>query len=215
MHFYWLMFEGFINTLILSFFAFLGGGLIGFLIALLRVSPIFAFNGAAKLYISTIQGIPLLVLMGAIFFGSSMFSLGEIGPLSAAIFALSVYASAYLGEIWRGCIQSIEKEQWEAAECLGLSKRQRMSRVIIPQAVRIALPSTVGFLVQIVKNTSVASLIVGVPEIAYYSKVISNSTFDSFKWFGIAALLYFVICFPLAALSRKLERVTDVDNRQS
>ncbi|MEW9613279.1 amino acid ABC transporter permease [Shinella sp. S4-D37] len=215
MHLYTLLLDGLINTLLLSICAFAGGGIIGLIVALLRVSDNRTLKVPSRVYISLIQGIPLLVLMGAIFFGSSILGLGEVVPFSAAVAALSIYASAYLGEIWRGCIQSIEKEQWEAAECLGLNRFQRMYWVIFPQAISISLPPTVGFMVQIVKNTSVASLIVGVPEITYYAKVISNSTFQSFKWCGVAAILYFTICFPLSHLSRKLERSFNGNNRSS
>ena len=124
----------------------------------------------------------------------------------AAVLALSVQSSAFLGEIWRGCIESVPRSQWEAAECLGLSKTQRMFKVILPQALRISTPPTVGFMVQIVKNTSIASLVIGFAELSYNAKILNNATFKPFLYFGAAAVLYFLICYPLSWLSLKLER---------
>ena len=141
-------------------------------------------------YIQLIQGTPLLVLMGLCFFGPSLFGLGELSALAAAALAMTIYSSAFLGEIWRGCIQAVPRNQWEAAECLGLSRLQRMGKVILPQALRIATPPTVGFLVQIIKNTSIASLVIGYSELAYNAKILNNSTFQPFIYFGCAAILF-------------------------
>ena len=144
--------------------------------------------------------------MGLCFFGPSLFGLGELSALAAAALAMTIYSSAFLGEIWRGCIQAVPRNQWEAAECLGLSRLQRMGKVILPQALRIATPPTVGFLVQIIKNTSIASLVIGYSELAYNAKILNNSTFQPFIYFGCAAILYFAMCYPLSRWSRYLER---------
>ena len=158
-------------------------------------------------------GTPLLVLMGLCFFGPSLFGLGELSALAAAGLAMTIYSSAFLGEIWRGCIQAVPKNQWEAAECLGLSRLQRMAKVVLPQALRIATPPTVGFLVQIIKNTSIASLVIGYPELAYNAKILNNSTFQPFVYFGCAAILYFLMCYPLSRWSRSLERRLNASRR--
>ena len=115
-------------------------------------------------YVQLIQGTPLLVIMFLTYFGLPALGL-TVSPLMAAGASLTIYVSAYLGEIWRGCIESVPKPQWEAAEGLALSRSQRMIKVILPQAVRIATPPTVGFMVQIIKNTSLAS-VVGFVELA-------------------------------------------------
>jgi polar amino acid transport system permease protein len=117
-----------------------------------------------------------------------------------------IYASAFLGDIWRGCIQAVHKSQWEAAECIGLTRWQRMRMIVLPQALRMATPPTVGFAVQVIKNTSVASLVIGFAELSYNAKVLNNSTFQPFLYFGGAALLYFAMCYPLSRWSRVLER---------
>jgi len=194
------------GTVQLSALAFVGGGLVGLALALARVSPVKAVRVAAASYIQVIQGTPLLVLMGVCFFGPNIAGIGSVPALAAAALAITVYASAFLGEIWRGCIQAVPRAQWEAAECLALTRWERMRRVILPQALRIATPPTVGFLVQIIKNTSIASLVVGYAELSYNAKVLNNSTFQPFLYFGCAALLYFALCYPLSRWSRALER---------
>ncbi len=194
------------GTLQLSALAFIGGGLIGLAVALARVSPVKAVRVAAASYIQIIQGTPLLVLMGVCFFGPNIAGIGSVPALAAAALAITVYASAFLGEIWRGCIQAVPRSQWEAAECLALTRLERMRRVILPQALRIATPPTVGFLVQIIKNTSIASLVVGYAELSYNAKVLNNSTFQPFLYFGCAVVLYFILCYPLSRWSRALER---------
>ncbi|MBZ9603252.1 amino acid ABC transporter permease [Phyllobacterium chamaecytisi] len=205
--------QGLLGTVILSSLTFIFGGILGFIIALARISPITVIAKGTGVYIEILQGMPLLVMMGLCFYGPGIFGYDSLSPLQAATFALTLYSSAYLGEIWRGCLQSVAKPQWEAAECLGISRWHRMRYVILPQALRIATPPTVGFMVQIIKNTSIASLVVGYAELSYNAKIINNSTFQPFLYFGIAALMYFAICYPLAVQSRVLERKLNVANR--
>lgn len=198
--------QGALGTLMLSALTILAGGLTGLGVALARVSPARPVRLAAAAWIQVIQGTPLLVLMGLCFFGPNIAGIGSVPALLVAALAMAINASAFLGEIWRGCIQSVHKSQWEAAECLGLTRWQRMVKIVLPQALRIATPPTVGFLVQIIKNTSVASLVIGFAELSYNAKVLNNSTFQPFIYFGAAALLYFAMCYPLSRWSRALER---------
>jgi polar amino acid transport system permease protein len=198
-------------TVVLSLMAFVGGGLLGFVVAIARsYGPRFT-RQLVMLYIKLIQGTPLLVLLSLAYFGLP--SLGmNIEPLTAAGIGLSIYVSAYLGEIWRGCIESVPRTQAEAAECLALNWGQRLIHVILPQALKIATPPTVGFMVQIVKNTSLASAI-GFVELARAGQVINNSTFQPFVIFVLIAALYFALCYPLSAWSRRLERKFNVAHR--
>lgn len=207
--------QGAWGTLLLSCLTFLFSGALGLVVALSRVSATRSIRGAAASYIQLIQGTPLLVLMGVCFYGPSLLGMDSVPALFAATLALTIQSSAYFGEIWRGCIQSVERSQWEAAECLGLNRYQRMSKVILPQALRIATPPTVGFMVQIVKNTSIASLVIGYAELSYNAKILNNSTFEPFLYFGCAAALYFVICYPMSIWSRKLERRLNVSRGQA
>jgi polar amino acid transport system permease protein len=199
-----LLLVGVMWTVCLSVIAFIGGGMLGGAVALCRISPVKALRWAAIAWIQLIQGTPLLVVLFVCYFGLSIMGL-ELPGLVAASFAMVVYVSAYLGEIWRGCIESVARTQWEAAECLALSRTQRMRLVILPQAVRIATPPTVGFMVQIVKNTSLAS-IVGFVELVRAGQLINNSIFQPFMVYVLIAVLYFAMCYPLSAWSRKLER---------
>lgn len=196
--------QGAMWTVVLSLIAFVGGSLLGGAVALCRVSSKRWVRWTAYGYVQLIQGTPLLVLLFIIFFGLSIFGL-SLPALVAASLGLIIYVSAYLGEIWRGCIESVPATQWEAAECLALSPAQRMRLVILPQAVRIAVPPTVGFMVQIVKNTSLAS-IVGFVELVRAGQLINNSIFQPFLIYMIIALIYFAMCYPLSLWSRRLER---------
>lgn len=199
-------------TLGLSAIAFVGGGLLGFGVTLARIGPSKILRRAASTYIQIVQGTPLLILLFLIYYGISIFAGPGFPAILAAGAGLTIYASGFLAEIWRGCIEAVPKTQWEAAECLALTRWQRMTRVILPQALRIATPPTVGFLVQIVKNTSLASVI-GFIELAQAGKLINNSIFEPFTVFMVVAAFYFAICFPLSVWSRKLERKLNVAGR--
>ncbi|MEK8028428.1 amino acid ABC transporter permease [Pseudaquabacterium rugosum] len=204
---------GALGTVVLSGLTFVFGGLLGLAVAFGRISPVGGVAAITRLYIQTLQGLPLLVLMGVCFYGPNLLGLASVPALAAATLAMTIYASAYLGEIWRGCLQAVPRSQWEAAECLGFSRAQRMRRVILPQALRLATPPTVGFMVQIVKNTSVASLVVGYAELSYNAKILNNTTFQPFLYFGLAGLIYFCLCYPLSQQALKLERKLNVSGR--
>ena len=205
--------QGAWGTLVLSLLTFAIGGLAGLALAMARISPARPVRVAAAAWIQLIHGTPLLVLMGLCFYGPNIAGIGSVPALLAATLAMSIYASAFLGEIWRGCIQAVHKSQWEAAECLGLTRWQRMRQVVLPQALRLATPPTVGFAVQIIKNTSVASLVIGFAELSYNAKVLNNSTFQPFVYFGAAALLYFAMSYPLSRWSLALERKLNASRR--
>ena len=196
--------QGALWTVVLSLIALAGGGIVGFAVALARISPSRAVRVLTGGYVQLIQGTPLLVIMFLTYFGLPAIGF-RVSPLAAAGASLTIYVSAYLGEIWRGSIQSVPRAQWEAAEGLALSRTQRMARVILPQAIRIATPPTVGFLVQIIKNTSLAS-VVGFVELARSGQIINNSLFEPFLIYAIIAVVYFALCYPVSRLSRGLER---------
>ncbi len=191
-------------TVGLSLLAFLGGGLIGLLIAMLRVSENRGARWFAIGYIRVFQGTPLLLQLFLVFFGSDMLGLG-LGALFSAVLGLSLNAGAFLGEIWRGSIQAVAPGQVEAARALGLGYGARMLRVVAPQALRLATAPTVGFLVNLVKSTSLTAVI-GFVELTRAGQLLNNATFQPFTIFGAVALLYFLLCYPLTALSRRLER---------
>ena len=191
-------------TLALSAIAFIGGSIAGLAIALGRTSTIKPLRLATNSYIQVFQGTPLLMQLFLVFFGANVLGF-DINPWIAAALGLTLNASAFLGEIWRGCIEAVPKGQWEAATALGLRYPGRMRYVVLPQAMKIAIPPTVGFLVQLIKSTSLTAII-GLTELTRAGQIINNATFKPFLVFGIVAALYFVMCWPLSLLSGHLER---------
>lgn len=198
-------------TVALSLIAFAGGGIFGFIIALCRTSRSALLRSMASAYIQLVQGIPLLVILFLAYFGLSIAGF-QLSGLVAAGISFTIYSAAFLGEIWRGCIEAVPKTQWEASECLGFNRFEQLQKVILPQAMKIAIPPTVGFMVQIVKNTSLASII-GFVDLSRAGQIINNSTFQPFTVFGCVALIYFVMCYPLSTLSKSMERKLNVSNR--
>ncbi len=195
-------------TILLSLIAFVGGALVGLPVALMRVSRRRTLRAVSSLDIQLVQGTPLLIVLFLSYFGLGILGF-KLVPIVAAGLALTLYAAAFLGEIWRGCIEAVPKTQWEASDCLGLNRFQQYAYVVLPQAMRIAIPPTVGFMVQIVKNTSLASVI-GFVELARAGQIVNNSTFEPFVIFCAVAAIYFALCYPLSLASRYLERKAHV-----
>ncbi|MFN3879986.1 MAG: amino acid ABC transporter permease [Nitrincola lacisaponensis] len=191
-------------TIALSLTAFIGGALVGLLLTAMRLSGRRPLQWLVRGYVEVFQGTPLLMQLFLVFFGLSLLGL-DISAWSAAAFALTFFTSAFLTEIWRGCIDTLPKGQWEASRCLGLSFQQILSRVILPQAIRVALAPTVGFSVQVIKGTALASII-GFVELTKAGTMLNNATFEPFKIFAMVALIYFALCYPLSLASQRLEK---------
>ncbi|CAM5186791.1 amino acid ABC transporter permease [Bosea thiooxidans] len=191
-------------TLLLSLVAFLGGALGGALVALARTGEYKWLRIASAGYIKVFQGTPLLMQLFLAFFVPGLFG-WSVDPWTAAALGLSLHASAFLGEIWRGAIEVVPRGQWEAATSLGLRYAPKMALIIAPQAIRIAIPPTIGFLVQLIKGTSLASII-GFVELTRAAQIINNATFRPFTIFALVALVYYVICRPLSAYSKRMEQ---------
>ena len=190
-------------TILLSVIAFLGGGLGGLLIALMRVAKPRLPRIASTAFIKIFQGTPLLMQLYLVYFGANLFGVGT-DPWLAVSVALTLYASSFLGEIWRGCIEAVPRGQWEGARALALGYVLQLRLVILPQALRIAVPPTVGFLVQLLKGTSLASII-GFTELTRAAQMVNNATFRPFTVYALVTLIYFGLCWPLSYLSRRLE----------
>jgi polar amino acid transport system permease protein len=191
-------------TLLLSVIAFVGGGVGALLLLLLRYArPNFGVR-FMRLYVELLQGTPLLLQLFIVFFGLPLLGI-DVSPLLAAGVALTLYASAFLAEIWRGCVDAIGRGQWDASASLGMKFIVQMRYVILPQALRIAVPPTVGFLVQLVKSTALAS-IVGFNELTKAGQIVTNATFQPVVVYGLVAVIYFCMCFPLTWCARMLER---------
>ena len=191
-------------TIALSLIAFIGGALGGLAVALARTAESPLAQRAATGFIQLFQGTPLLMQLFLVFFGAPVLGF-EISPWLAAGVALVLNTSAFLGEIWRGCIQAIPRGQWEAAEALGLRYSVRMRKVVLPQAWRIALPPTVGYMVQVIKGTSLAAII-GFTEITRAGQIINNATFQPLIVFGVVGAIYFALCWPLSLWAARIEK---------
>ena len=191
-------------TIGLSLIAFVGGAIGGLLIALSRTSDHRALQLLSGGFIQIFQGTPLLLQLFLVFFGAPVLGF-DINPWVAAGVALILNSSAFLGEIWRGCIQAIPAGQVEAAQALSLSYTSRMKDVILPQAMKIALAPTVGYMVQIIKGTSLAAII-GFTEITRAGQIINNATFQPLIVFSVVAAIYFVLCWPLSLVASRMER---------
>jgi polar amino acid transport system permease protein len=189
-------------TLVLSAIAFVVGGFFGLIMALLRTLGPRPARLIVAGYIQLVQATPLLILVFLMYYGLSFIGL-YFPPLIAAGVALAVYTTAFLADIWRGCIEAVPKQQWEATDALAFTRFQQLRYVILPQAFKIALAPTVGFMVQIVKNTSVTALI-GFVELTRAGQLLNNMTFQPFAVFLTVAAIYFIICYPLSYLSQRL-----------
>lgn len=190
-------------TVLLSLLAFVGGGLVGLLLLVFRMTGKRWLSRLIAGYVELFQGTPLLMQLFLAYFGLSLFGL-QLSPWIAAGLALTLYTSAFLTEIWRGCVNSVPKGQWEASSSLALNYTEQLRYVILPQAFRVAIPPTVGFLVQVVKGTALASLI-GFVELTKAGTMIANATFEPFLVYGWVALLYFLLCYPISLYARSLE----------
>lgn len=190
-------------TLLLTVIGFVGGIAFGLLVAVARVARRRPLRVAATAWIALFQGTPLLLQLFVVYFGLPLLGLNVSAWLAVAV-ALTAHASAFLGESWRGAIQAVPRGQTEAAHALGLRWRAYMVEVMLPQALRISLPATIGFLVQLLKGTSLAA-IVGFIELTRAGQIISNQTYKPILVFGIVGLLYFLMCWPLSYWGRRAE----------
>ena len=195
-------------TVFLTLLALGGGSAVGLVIAACGASKNPVLRYLARGYVGFVQGIPLLVWLFIFYFGLSILGY-SLPPWIAAALGFSVYAGAFLGEIWRGALISIPRTQWEAGTAIGLTYLEQLRYVIIPQAVRVAIPPTVGFTVQLIKNTSLAAVI-GFVELTREGQLTTAATFQPFAVYLIVAALYFCMCYPLTRYSRALERTRRV-----
>ncbi|WP_457298927.1 amino acid ABC transporter permease [Phyllobacterium sp. P5_D12] len=196
--------QGLAWTLVLTAMGFVGGIAFGIIVALMRVSSVTWIRMIAIGWIGLFQGTPLLMQLFVAYFGLPL--LGFNLPAWAAVgIALTAHASAFLGDIWRGAIQAVPRGQTEAAMALGLHTRSLMIDVIMPQAFKLSLPATVGFLVQLLKGTSLAA-IVGFIELTRAGSIVSNQIYRPLLVFGVVGAMYFAMCWPLSLWGRNIER---------
>jgi polar amino acid transport system permease protein len=198
-------------TVLLSLVSFVGGGMVALLLLFMRISRKKSMRVFARYYVELFQGTPLLMQLFIAFFGLGLLGIDVPAWLAAGL-TLILWAAAFLTEIWRGCVESVAKGQWEASASLAMGRLQQMRYVILPQAMRVAIPPTVGFFVQVIKGTAVTSII-GFVELSKAGTVVTNATFQPFTVYGLVALIYFALCWPLSKSSQILERKLNVAHR--
>ena len=191
-------------TVALSLIAFIGGGLVALLLLMLRLTKSAPMEWLVSAYVQIFQGIPLLVQLFLAYYGLGLFGINT-SPWVAASAGLTLYTSAFLTEIWRGCVAAVPRGQWEASQSLALSFGEQLRHVILPQATKIAIAPTVGFLMQVIKGTALASVI-GFMELTKVGKSIANATFNPLLIFSCVAVMYFLLCYPISLYAKSLER---------
>ena len=191
-------------TVLLSLVSFVTGGMVGLLLLVMRVSNSRVLRALVRVYIEVFQGTPLLLQLFIVYFGLPLLGV-DVSAWMAATLGLTFFTSAYLAEIWRGCVEAVPKGQWEASASLAMNYFEQLRHVILPQAARIAIGPTVGFGVQAIKDTALVSII-GFAELTKAGTQISNATFRPFLVYGLVALVYFALCYPLTRYARALQR---------
>lgn len=197
-------------TVLLTMISFVGGGIIGLAIALARVSSVKLIERTAAAYIALFQGTPLLMQLFVIYYGLALLRI-DIDAWVAVSIAYTAHASAFLGDIWRGTIQSLPRGQIEASNALAIGYVSRMRDVVLPQALKISLPATIGFAVQLTKGTSLAA-IVGFIELARAGQIVSNLIFQPLLVFGVVGIIYFFLCWPMSIWGSYMERKLSLEN---
>ncbi|WP_051359553.1 amino acid ABC transporter permease [Paucisalibacillus globulus] len=202
------MFLGAIKyTIPLTLISFVLGLLVALLTAMMRLSKSRIVRTPAVIYVSAIRGTPLLVQLFIIFYGLPSIGL-TIDPFPSAIIAFTLNVGAYASEIIRASIQSIPIGQWEAGFTIGMTKSTALRRIILPQATRVSIPPLSNSFISLVKDTSLASLIL-VAELFRQAQEIAARTFDFLLLYAEAGLIYWVICFVLSLFQNKLEKRYD------
>ena len=195
-------------TIYLTLIAFIGGGLLAALVTYCRISPSVWLNRVSAVYVWLFQSTPLLMLLFLLGLGIPRLLGIDINEWVAAGTALVLYSSAYISDVWRGAVVSLPVGQWEGGTALGLSFFKTLRLIVVPQAIRLSIAPTVGFMVQIIKGTSLA-YIIGFSDLMSIGKRWANAPVEGtepFIIYPLMALIYFSLCFPLSLWSRRLER---------
>jgi polar amino acid transport system permease protein len=199
-----LLLQGLGNTVLLCVAGLGLGLLIALFVGLARTARARWLAWPAAAYIEVVRDSPLLMQLYLVFFALPLLGL-NVPILAAGIAALMINSSAFMAEIVRAGIQSVGRDQWDAARALGMGYLQIMRRVVLPQAIRVMIPPGVGLLIGLIKDSSIVSVI-SYLELTRVGQILTEKTFLSFQVFGIVAALYFLLCYPLSRLARWTER---------
>jgi polar amino acid transport system permease protein len=207
------LFRGALWTLALCATSGVLGTIIGLVLGLAATSPSRIARAIATAYVYFIRGIPLLIIVFFAYFGVPLlFPQVELSAFNTAVIALTVFTAAYMAEIFRGSINAVPKGQWEAADALGLGYVRKFRYVVLPQAMRIVVPPGIGFLIALVKDSSLVTVI-GFIELTHAGTIVSNLTANPILTYSVVAAFYFVICYGISRLGRWYEKRTSIDSR--
>ncbi len=199
------------KTILLTLLSLIFAMVVGMIFALMNVGKNRFFNCIGTIYVDAVRGVPLIVLAYFIFFGvpQGIKSLGfqdfRLTALQAGTIALAMNCGAYMAEIIRAGIESVDKGQMEASRSLGLSYGKSMRKVVLPQAIRTMIPSIINQFIITLKDTSILSVI-GFPELTNIGKTISGNTFKSLQTWAIVGVMYMVVIITLSRIAKRIER---------
>ncbi|MCK2037881.1 amino acid ABC transporter permease [Microbacterium sp. SSW1-49] len=201
-----LILQGAFVTLQICLLSVILGGVVGIVSGILAASPSAPLRWISAIWVGAIRGVPVLLIIFFVYFALPLMSPGTNVPdYWAAVLALTIFASAYISEIVRGSIQAIPRGQFEAAQALGLSWPQQLRHVVMPQAARIMVPPGIGFLVVLIKDSSLVAVI-GLIELTRAGNIVASQTGQPILAYLVVGAVYFVICFALSAAGRRYER---------
>lgn len=193
-------------TIVLVLASGVAGTILGLVFGVLRSAPLAVLRWLAAIYTNFIRGIPILIILLFLYYEIPLlFPYATFSQTITAVIGLSVYSGAYMAEIFRGSIQAIPRGQWEAGEALGLNYVQKMRYVVMPQALKIAVPPAVGFLIALVKASSLVSVIAAT-DLTRAGKIVSSQNHAPLATFLVVAALYFVVSYPMSLFGRWYER---------
>nr|WP_249310431.1 amino acid ABC transporter permease [Bacillus sp. FJAT-49736] len=201
--------QGIGYTMLLSFVSMAFGLVLGFFLSLARTSKNRLLRWPARLYISFMRGVPILVLLFLLFYGLPIVGI-EFSAVTAAIIGFTLNSAAFMAEIWRSSISSVQKGQWEAAASLGFSYWQTMRRIILPQGTRIAIAPLFNVFLDLTKGTSLAAMIT-VPEMFQKAKIVGGREFDYMTVYILVALIYWGVCTLISLLQDFMEKRYEMD----
>jgi len=200
-----LLLKGARLTLEISILAMLAGSIIGIFIGFLRASKNPVIRNIFRIYVDIFRGSPLIIQLFIIYYGLPIIFDLDVSAFFTAFIAITLYTSGYMAEVFKASIEAVSITQWESAYSLGLTYPVIALKIILPQALKIAVPPSIGVLILVIKDSSLASVI-GFTELTRMSNIVRAQTFTTFDVYAMAALLYFIICYSISLLGSYLEK---------
>lgn len=199
----WFVLSGLPYTIGISALSFMTGVTLGILLAIMGRSQHRILQKMVKVYVSIMRGVPMIVVLFMLYFGMPYFNL-QLPALLCAYIGFSLVSSAYISEIFRSSINAVDHGQWEAAQALGISKKRVIQKVILPQALRIAIPPLGNVVVDMIKSSSLAAMIT-VPDIFQNAKIVGGREWDYMSMYILVAFIYWVLCYLFERFQAYLE----------